>query len=83
MLIEHAGHDYRTASLSPPLRALCDLAFKLTVAQASVAGEDIAELRSQGLSDTAIHDAVQVIAYFNYITRIADAIGVEDEPDWE
>ncbi len=37
------------------------------------------ELRRHGFDDTAIHDATQVIAYFNYITRIADALGVEDE----
>ena len=35
--------------------------------------------------DRAIHDAVQVIGYFNYITRVADALGVEREdfiPPW-
>jgi alkylhydroperoxidase family enzyme len=40
---------------------------------------DLDELRAAGLDDPAIHDAVQVIAYFNYITRIADALGVEPE----
>jgi alkylhydroperoxidase family enzyme len=40
---------------------------------------DLDGLRAQGLDDPAIHDAVQVIAYFNYITRIADALGVEPE----
>jgi len=40
---------------------------------------DLEELRIQGLDDPAIHDAVQVIAFFNYITRIADALGVEPE----
>jgi hypothetical protein len=29
-----------------------------------------------------VHDAIQVIAYFNYVNRVADAVGVEDEPDW-
>jgi hypothetical protein len=46
---------------------------------------DLDRLREVGLDDTAIHDAVQVIAYFNYITRIADALGVEPEdfiPPW-
>jgi alkylhydroperoxidase family enzyme len=46
---------------------------------------DLDELRARGLDDTAIHDGVQVIAYFNYITRIADALGVEPEdfiPPW-
>jgi alkylhydroperoxidase family enzyme len=40
---------------------------------------DIESLRSVGLDDRAIHDATQVIAYFNYINRIADALGVEPE----
>jgi alkylhydroperoxidase family enzyme len=40
---------------------------------------DLDVLRSHGLDDRAIHDAVQVIGYFNYITRVADALGVEPE----
>jgi alkylhydroperoxidase family enzyme len=43
---------------------------------------DIEALRGQGWSDTGIHDAIQVIAYFNYINRVADAVGIEDEPEW-
>lgn len=39
-------------------------------------------LRTVGLDDVAIHDAVQVIAYFNYINRVADAIDVELEPEY-
>ena len=42
----------------------------------------IDDLRGQGWSDAAIHDAIQVIAFFNYINRIADAVGIEDEPEW-
>ena len=40
---------------------------------------DLAGLRAVGLDDRAIHDATQVIAYFNYINRVADALGVEPE----
>lgn len=40
---------------------------------------DLDNLRKQGLDDRAIHDATQVISYFNYINRIADALGVEQE----
>jgi hypothetical protein len=32
--------------------------------------------------DAAIHDALQVVSYFNYINRIADAVGVDAEPEW-
>ena len=40
---------------------------------------DLDALRAHGFDDRAIHDAVQVIAYFNYINRVADALGVEPE----
>jgi uncharacterized peroxidase-related enzyme len=74
--------DYRAATLEPRARALCDFAAKLTRAPASVGAADLDALRSEGLDDPAIHDAIQVIAYFNYINRIADAVGIEDEPGW-
>ncbi len=40
---------------------------------------DIAVLRRAGLDDVAIHDATQIIGFFNYINRVADALGVERE----
>ena len=40
---------------------------------------DLEALRQQGLDDRAIPDATQVISYFNYINRIADALHVEPE----
>jgi uncharacterized peroxidase-related enzyme len=66
----------------PRLRALCVFAIKLTRESASVSRDDVDALRGHGLDDTAVHDAIQVIAYFNYINRVADAVGIEDEPEW-
>ena len=40
---------------------------------------DIEQLRVAGLDDVAIHDATQIIGFFNYINRVADALGVEPE----
>jgi alkylhydroperoxidase family enzyme len=45
----------------------------------SVRPRHLAVLRKQGLTDRDILDAVQVISYFNYINRIADALGVDLE----
>jgi alkylhydroperoxidase family enzyme len=45
-------------------------------------GEDVDALRAHGWKDPAIHDAIQVVSYFNYINRVADGVGVDDEPDW-
>jgi len=42
---------------------------------------DVIVLRSAGLDDRAIHDLTQVVAYFNYINRVADALHVDLEPE--
>ena len=52
---------------------------KLTRAPAEMGEADVARLRAVGLDDVAIHDATQIIGYFNYINRVADALGVEPE----
>ena len=64
------------------MRALCDFAVLLTRTPAQVEATDVERLRTHGWSDAAIHDAIQVIAYFNYINRIADGVGIGDEPEW-
>ena len=71
--------DYRKAGLNPEQRALCEFAEKLTFHPSSINASDVDRLRSVGLADRAILDAVQVIAYFNYINRVADALGVDPE----
>ena len=45
--------------------------------------EDADILRGHGWNDVAIHDAIQVVAYFNYINRIAEGVGIEGEPEWD
>ena len=75
-------HDYRQTDLPPRERALCDFAVKLTHLAAEVKQADIDALRANGLDDAAISDAIQVISYFNYVTRVADGVGIEDEPEW-
>ncbi len=74
--------DYRTAQLTDRQRALCEYADKLTRTPSEMAAADLDRLRAVGLTDRGILDAVEVIAYFNYINRVADALGVEPEPEW-
>lgn len=71
--------DWRDAGLGEADQALCRFAVKLTASQREMGPGDIEELRSHGFDDRAIHDATQVVGYFNYITRVADALGVEPE----
>jgi len=68
-------HDYREADLSRRERALCDFAVKLTHLAAEVDRADIDALRAQRLDDATISDAIQVIGYFNYVTRVVDGSG--------
>jgi alkylhydroperoxidase family enzyme len=58
------------------------MAVKLTHEPAEMGQADVDALRAHDWSDEAIHDAFQVVSYFNYINRIADAVGIEDEPEW-
>lgn len=69
--------DWRGAGLAAVDTALCELAARMTHGQHGMTPANLEPLRALGLDDRAIHDAVQVAAYFNYITRIADALGVE------
>jgi uncharacterized peroxidase-related enzyme len=71
--------DWREAGLTAGDRALCAYAEKLTLTPAEMTGDDITSLREHGFDDRAIHDATQVIAYFNYINRIADGLDVAQE----
>ena len=73
------ARDWTSAPLSDPDRALCAFASKLTHHAKDVSAADIDALRDQGFADRAIHDAVQVIGYFNYVTRVADGLGIEAE----
>ena len=38
--------------------------------------------KAHALPHDAIHDAVQVVGYFNYVNWIAGGVGIEGEPDW-
>jgi uncharacterized peroxidase-related enzyme len=73
--------NYLRAKLTPRSKALAKFAELLTHKPASVRRRDIDALRKHGLSDRDILDAVEVIAYFNYINRIADALGIDPEPE--
>ncbi len=54
----------------------------MTLTPGNVTERDIETLRSHGFDDSAITIAVQVISYFNYINRVADGLGVDDESSW-
>ena len=78
--------DYRQAPLAPAERAMLAFAERLTRAPWDMGRADVDDLRHHGFDDRDVHDITQIAAYFNYINRVADGLGVAPEPfmqPWE
>jgi len=74
--------DHRSASIDGATRALLDFAVMVTRDATKVTPRDLDALRAQGFRDEDIVDAVEIIGFFNYYARMANALGVEPEPHW-
>ena len=70
-------HDYR--SLTAREQSLIRFARQLTVRPHEVSDGDVETLRLQGLDDEAILHATQIVAYFNFVNRLALGLGVQLE----
>jgi uncharacterized peroxidase-related enzyme len=75
--VQAALDDWRTAPIDPRLRATLGFLEKLTRAPADVGPADVERLRSAGVSDEAIEDAIHVCALFNIYDRLADTLGFD------
>ena len=71
--------DFETAGLDQRRLAILRYALVLTRDPASVTEADVATLRAAGLSDTDVLQVAEVTAYYAYVNRIADGLGVEVE----
>jgi uncharacterized peroxidase-related enzyme len=78
-LLSALSSDYTTADLSPADQAMLDYAVKLTQTPSLITEADIAALRAVSFDDRAIHDICAITAYFAFVNRIADGLGVELE----
>ena len=73
------ARDPGGAPLGGRARALVAFGLKLTRTPAGMREDDVEALRAAGLSDAGVHDAVAVVAYFNFVNRLAQGLGVELE----
>ena len=80
-LVEAIKTDWTRATLPEADRALLRFAVELTSAPGSMTRTQVDTLRRAGFNDRAISDAAQIVSYFNYINRVADALGVDLE-EW-
>jgi uncharacterized peroxidase-related enzyme len=80
-MLAQLKEDYTQASLAPADRAMLDYVAKLTLSPAAVTRSDVQVLRKAGFDDQAILDIAQITAYFAFVNRTADGLGVSVEED--
>ncbi len=78
-LLKALQNDHTQAELEAPDRIILDYAAKLTTTPQLMNADDADALRRAGLDDRGIHDVCAITAYFNFVNRVADGLGVELE----
>ena len=79
-LVEAIRRDYRTAPIEERDRVMLDFVSELTRDATRVTPEHHARLRAVGFDDRGILQITLIASWFNYINRVADALGVGREP---
>ena len=62
---------------------MLDYSYKLTLTPWEMVEADVEQLRTHGFSDRAILDINQIAAYYAYVNRVADGLGVPLEAFWQ
>ena len=75
-LVEALREDYAKAPISEQDRAMLDYVVKLTKNATQCSRDDHARLREVGFDDRGILQITLIASWFNYINRVADALGV-------
>jgi uncharacterized peroxidase-related enzyme len=75
-MVKVLREDYARAPLAPEDRAMLDYAVKLTRDATRVGPADLDRLRDAGFDDRGILQITLIASWFNYINRVADALGV-------
>ncbi len=75
-MVEALKKDYTTAPITQPERVMLDYVVKLTRDATKIQKDDHNRLRSAGFDDKAILQITLIASWFNYINRVADALGV-------
>ena len=82
-LLSALASDYTRADLPEADRAMLNYAVKLTHSPGEMIAEDANALRAQGFEDRSIHDICAITAYYAFVNRIADGLGVPLENFWQ
>ena len=75
-LVRALQDDYRTAPISEQDRVMLDYVLQLTKDATRIQAADHERLRAVGFDDQGILQITLIASWFNYINRVADALGV-------
>jgi len=75
-MVEALRRDYTQAPISHQDRVMLDYVVKLTRDATQCSREDHDALRAAGFDDRGILQVTLIASWFNYINRVADALGV-------
>ena len=75
-LIAALRADYKTAPITEAERVMCDYVVQLTKDAVKISPEYHERLRTVGFDDKAILQITLIASWFNYINRVADALGI-------
>jgi uncharacterized peroxidase-related enzyme len=75
-LVQALQEDYKTAPIGEADRTMLDYVVQLTKDATKISKGDHEKLRAAGFDDRAILQITLIASWFNYINRVADALGV-------
>jgi uncharacterized peroxidase-related enzyme len=83
-LVEAIKHKrWREVALSARDRALCTISEKLSGTPTRMSASDWQPLRDLGFDDRACLEVAHIVGVFNYLTRLADGLGLVLDPQTE
>ena len=71
--------DYKKAPITEQDRVMLDYVVQVTKDATRISSADHARLRAAGFDDQGILQITLIASWFNYINRVADALGVGRE----
>ncbi len=75
-MVDALQTDYENAPISEQDRVMLDYVVQLTKDATKISPKDHERLRAVGFDDKGILQITLIASWFNYINRVADALGV-------
>ncbi|HEV8368428.1 MAG TPA: hypothetical protein VGQ39_10800 [Pyrinomonadaceae bacterium] len=75
-MVKALQEDYRSAPITEQDRVMLDYVVQVTKDATRISPKDHEQLRAVGFDDKGILQITLIASWFNYINRVADALGV-------